>query len=276
MAEVLTKKNSPDVSAIIVTDPVQITAYGLKEGDCVTFLKIQYAADREGWSKNGCTVISPSELKIGNAEEYKIGTCAPSLSKCRNSIAINKPGIYQPNMKGVKTTDVVIEAEKLDVACCPGPVELGIDPCGCACHDDPTEPLPMVEEGVCGGPSFVKMAWMFSPYDNKDPAATVEVQNCDGDVVGYVYPTAGPGHTVPVKACTDNGVEVIGFAVNNSASAAQMIAFEPGCGCSGDGNRSSQGYKSGDVNIINEKVKIADVFGDVIDDDGGLIEVGED
>ena len=39
MAEVLTKKGSPEVSAIVVTDPVQITAYGLGDGDCVTFFK---------------------------------------------------------------------------------------------------------------------------------------------------------------------------------------------------------------------------------------------
>lgn len=264
MAEILTKEGSPEVSAIIVTTPVQITAYGLKSGDCVTFLKIQYTADRNNWQRNGCSVLSPSEIKVGRAEEYKIGTCAPSLSKCRNSIVINKPGIYQPNMKGVKTTDVVIEAEELDTACCPGPAELGIDPCGCACHGDPTEPLPILEEG-CGGPSFVKMAWMYSPYDDRDPEATVSVTNCDGEVIGYVYPEAGDGHTVPVKACTENGVKVIGFAANNSASAAQMVAYQPdaGCGCSG-GNGQQSSEASGSVNIVNETVKIADVFGDII------------
>lgn len=265
MAEILTKEGSPEVSAIVVTNPVQITAYGLQSGDCVTFLKIQYTADRETYQRNGCSVISPSELKIGRAEEYKIGTCAPSLSKCRNSIVINKPGIYQPNMKGVKTTDVVIEAEELDVACCPGPVELGIDPCGCACHDDPTEPLPMVESDGCGGPGFVKMAWMYSPYDERDPEATVEVSNCDGNVIGYIYPEAGTGHTVPVKACTANGVEVIGFAANNSNAAAQMVAYQPETGDRGcAGKKDSPKGDGGSVNIINETVKIADVFGNVI------------
>lgn len=261
MAKVLTKQGSPEVLAVVVTDPVQITAYGLGTGDCVTFHKIQYSADKNNWSRNGCSVISPSEIKVGRAEEYKIGKCAPSLSKCRNSIVINKPGIYQPVMKNVSAADVVIEAEDLSIGCCPTPEELGIEPCGCACHDDPTEPLPIIEEG-CGGPSFVKMAWMFSPYDNKDPEATVAVNDCDGNVTGYVYPEAGPGHTVPVKMCTDEGVTIIGFAANNSSAAAQMVAYQPddGCGCSG-GNSNSSG---GDVNIVTEEVKIADIFGDLV------------
>lgn len=263
MVEVLTKENSPEVSAIIVTEPVQITAYGLQDGDCVTFLKVRYTADRDKWEKSGCTIISPSELKIERAEEFRIGACAPSLSKCRNSIVISKPGIYQPNMKDVKTTDVTIEAEQLDSTCRPTPEELGIEPCGCACHDEPTETLPILEEGSCGGPSFVKMAWMFSPYDDKDPEATVEVTNCNGDIVGYIYPEAGPGHTVPVKSCSTDGLKIIGFAVNNSSAASQMVVNDTiiGCGCS-SGADSNGGQ--GDVNIVAETTKFADIFGTTI------------
>lgn len=262
MVEVLTKENSPEVSAIVVTDPIQITAYGLQKGDCVTFLKIRYTADRDKWERNGCSLISPSELKIDRAEEYKIGACVPSLSKCRNSIVINKPGIYQPNMKGVKTTDVTIEAEQISPACCPGPVELGIEPCGCACHGEPTEPLPMMEDSVCGGPSFVKMAWMYSPYDDRDQEANVEVTNCDGDIVGYIYPEPGPGHTVPVKLCTDEGLKVIGFAVNKSDAAADMIvnSSQGGCGC----QSSNLGGGHGDVTIVTDDTKFADAFGVIV------------
>lgn len=257
MTEILTKKNSPEVSAIIVTDPVQITAYGLGDGDCITFLKVQFEADRDKWTRNGCSIIRPSELRIGNAEEYKIGVCQPSISKCRNTIIINRPGIYQPNMKDVSSTDVVIEADKLDISCCPSPEELGIEPCGCSCHDEPTEPLPIIEEG-CGG-AFTRIAWMYGPYDNKDPKATVEVTGCDGTIAGYIYPTAGPGHTIPVKSCGDGGTKIVGFASNNSSAASQMFNSE--CGHSGC---NSKGGNQGGVNVIIEEVKIADMFGDLV------------
>lgn len=263
MAEVLTKKGSPEVSAIVVTDPVQITAYGLGEGDCVTFLKIQYDADRKTFARKGCSIIPPSELKVGRASDYMIGTCKPSLSKCRNTIIINRPGIYQPSLKNVSAMDIVIEAEEIEQGCCPGPAELGIDPCGCACHDDPTELLPMLEDSVCGGPQFVKMAWMFSPFDHKDPAATVEVKGCDNEVVGYIYPEAGPGHTIPVRSCTEEGTVIIGFAINNSNAAAQMVAYQSDCGCGGN-NEAKGGSQAGKTVVVESDMKYADIFGDKI------------
>lgn len=239
MPEVLTKQGSPDVSAIIVTDPVQITAYGLGDGDCVTFLKIQYDADRKTFARNGCSVIPPSELKVGRASDYMIGACKPSLSKCRNTIIINRPGIYQPSLKNVSAMDVAIEAEEISNGCCPGPAELGIDPCGCGCHGEPTEPLPMHEDSVCGGPQFIKMAWMYSPFDDRDSAATVKVTDCDGNIKGYIYPSAGPGHTIPVYVCTENGTSIYGFAINNSSAASQMVTYQSGSECSSSQNNHS-------------------------------------
>lgn len=259
MPEVLTKKGSPEVSAIVVTDPVQITAYGLGDGDCVTFLKIQYDADRKTFARNGCSIIPPSELKVGRASDYMIGACKPSLSKCRNTIIINRPGIYQPSLKNVSAMDVVIEAVQIDQGCCPGPSELGIDPCGCACHDDPTEPLPMIEDSVSGGPKIMKMAWMFGPYDNRDPAATVQVTDCDGNIKGYIYPSPGPGHTVPVQACTLNGVSQVGFAVNNSSAASQMVTYQDSC-CDGE-KVEAKGGETTQVAEVNP-TQFADIFGD--------------
>lgn len=61
--------------------------------------------------------------------------------------------------------------------------------------------------------------------DPKDPAATVEMADCDGieDSV-WIYPAPGAGHTVKVMDC--NGT-LVGYAANQSACAAD-------CGCPKD------------------------------------------
>jgi hypothetical protein len=64
----------------------------------------------------------------------------------------------------------------------------------------------------------------FHEMDPKDPAATVEMAPCAGDTSVdslWIYPSAGPGHTVKVTDC--DGV-LIGYAVNKSDCA-------PDCGC---------------------------------------------
>ena len=106
---------------------------------------------------------------------------------------------------------------------------------------------------------MVKIAWMFSPYDNKDPSATVEVTDCSGTIKGYVYPKAGPGHTVPVRACTENGLVVIGFAANNSNAAARMLTYQGDCGCGG----SNEANGNGATKVVQvESKQFADIFGD--------------
>lgn len=64
----------------------------------------------------------------------------------------------------------------------------------------------------------------FHLLDPKDPAATVEMAPCDDDNSVdsvWIYPSAGPGHTV--KVLNDSGV-VVGYAANRSDCA-------PDCGC---------------------------------------------
>lgn len=64
----------------------------------------------------------------------------------------------------------------------------------------------------------------FHEMDPKDPAATVELAPCQGDTSAdpiYIYPTAGPGHTLKKLDCDGN---VLGYAVNRSDCA-------PDCGC---------------------------------------------
>jgi hypothetical protein len=64
----------------------------------------------------------------------------------------------------------------------------------------------------------------FHLMDPKDPAATVEMATCPGDETTdsvWIYPAAGPGHTVKVMDCDGNP---IGYAANRSDCA-------PDCGC---------------------------------------------
>lgn len=87
-----------------------------------------------------------------------------------------------------------------------------VNPCGRLRWSDTDEscgylatyPLP------CGGLAF-------RPDDNRDPEATVEIRNCDDELVAYIYPTPRPGAITPVhQGCEGCGGELMGFAVNGS------------------------------------------------------------
>jgi len=93
-----------------------------------------------------------------------------------------------------------------------------------------TEALPVCPEPVVYCPSLrIACAggvpgFGFHEADPPDPAATVVMEPCDGDTSVdpiYIYPTAGPGHTVRVN--NDDGT-LVGYAVNKSDCA-------PDCGC---------------------------------------------
>lgn len=256
--------NKTDVKGFSVPKAVRVTAFGLTGKDTVTFKRVQYCSLQASYSRTGCCLFTPETAQISSAVDYQIGECPPSLTPKRNTIIIPYAGSYIPIVNGDESADLVVQVEPVEGTQFDDK-EKGIDPCGCSCHDDPTEPLPMLEDSVCGGPQFVKMAWMFSPYDNKDPAATVEVKGCDNEVVGYIYPEAGPGHTIPVRSCTEDGSVVIGFAVNNSNAAAQMVAYQSDCGCAGN-NEAQGGSQAGKTVIVESDMKYSDIFGDKIKD----------
>ena len=57
----------------------------------------------------------------------------------------------------------------------------------------------------------------FHEADIRDPAATVQIADCDGALdTAYIYAEAGPGHTVKITDCDGN---LVGYAVNRSACA---------------------------------------------------------
>ena len=64
---------------------------------------------------------------------------------------------------------------------------------------------------------------MFHPDEERDPAATVAVEDCEGIVWGYIYPTAANGRTLPIGAC---GEPPICYATNQSSTAP---TFAPSC-----------------------------------------------
>lgn len=67
----------------------------------------------------------------------------------------------------------------------------------------------------------------FHEMDPKDPAATVVMTPCDGDATAdplYIYPSAGPGHTVKI---TDELGALVGYAVNKSDCAPACCPKDP-------------------------------------------------
>lgn len=72
-----------------------------------------------------------------------------------------------------------------------------------ACDYDASYPLP--------GYGF-----MYQPGDAVDPEATVEMNECNGTVMGWLYPTPRVGATVAVRNCQG---EILGYARNRSETA---------------------------------------------------------
>lgn len=84
----------------------------------------------------------------------------------------------------------------------------------------------------------------YRPTDPRDPAATVELEDCIGEnVIGYIYPTPREGASVPVTAdecdsvCCGSG-DLLGFAVNPTGDCPSCkppkpgphaVEFIPGC-----------------------------------------------
>lgn len=95
-----------------------------------------------------------------------------------------------------------------------------------------TETLPVCPVPVTYCPSLRiscdgQAGFGFHLLDPKDPAATVELAPCPGDTSMdsiWIYPSAGPGHTLKVTDCDGNP---IGYAANKSDCA-------PDCGCPKD------------------------------------------
>ena len=99
---------------------------------------------------------------------------------------------------------------------------------GVSCGYSPSVPLVLEVYDGCGGGQ--QIGYMYHPSEERDPAATVAVHDCDGVVLGYIYPTASTGRTLPVGDCDS---DPIGYALNYSSTApsyAQDFA-DASCGC---------------------------------------------
>lgn len=241
-----------DIKGFSVKNAVKVTAYNLTNEDTVTFQRVHYCSSQPHFDKHSCALISPSKSELSSANEYKIGTCAPSLTPERNSLIIPYAGNYIPVVNG-NPTDLVVEVEPVDLRDF-SDKELGVEPCG-FCLDKTWEttgvercnqhfieieelsncgnlrwtrtnkrcgyyasvPIPItLDEGDCCGSVF--MGYLFHPDETRDPDATVEIRDCENKLWGYAYPIAGDGHTLPIEIC--DGL-VVGYAVNNSATAPQ-------------------------------------------------------
>lgn len=87
------------------------------------------------------------------------------------------------------------------------------------CGVSPSVPI-VIEDDCCN--RFT--GYLFSPDEPRDPAATAEIIDCDTRILGYGYPTAGAGHTLPIQDC--DGV-IHAYAANQSNTAPTSAP----CGC---------------------------------------------
>ena len=153
--------------------------------------------------------------------------------KCRNGVAVRMtadfPWVVLEAPQGVSLRARVIA--HIDAIVTVSMTESTGESCmGCPCEEPP--PVYCASVAMTGG------GFMFHAADSRDPAATTLIQDCSNVTLGYLYPTAGPGHTVDVRACDGT---LIGYAVNRSdcapeCSLCDVAAAADGCdscGCSG-------------------------------------------
>lgn len=211
---------SAEVSGFSVSKAVRVTAFGLSGKDTVTFKRVQYCSKQPSYVREGCSLFSPEPAQLSNAVDYQIGECLPSLTAKRNTLIIPYAGSYIPVPSGTESADLIVQVEPIDGTQFDDK-EKGIAPCGLS---EPVQryeasvPLPIVlyEGGGCGS-TF--MGYLFHPNETRDPKANVAIHDCE-KIVGYAYPQAGDGHTLPIQQC--DGV-IVGYAVNRSLTAPQQL-----------------------------------------------------
>lgn len=243
---VLFSPESPDVQGFVVSSAVRITAYGLTDEDMVTFQRVRYCSEKTSYTREGCALFKPTAGVISSAVEYKIGDCAPSLTADRNTIVIPYAGSYLPVLDVADETAITLEVEPISGTDFDDK-EKGIEPCGLACKDKEwnttgaercNQHFVEIEEiSNCGNIRWTRTAqrcgysasiplevelgagdcvtaYLFHPDETRDPDANIAIYACE-ELVGYAYPSAGDGHTVPLEDCEGN---IEGWAVNNSAT----------------------------------------------------------
>jgi len=62
----------------------------------------------------------------------------------------------------------------------------------------------------------------FRPGDAIDPRATSDLKDCEGNILAFIYPDAAPGHSIEVINCDG---EVIGYAANESDCSGKEAQF---------------------------------------------------
>ena len=89
----------------------------------------------------------------------------------------------------------------------------------------PTDYCPSVKLSCSG-----QYGYGFGPDDIKDPAATVEIEGCDGVAPVWIYPTALAGHNIEI---TDDAGVVIGYSANSSQCAGGSLVTISGTQATG-------------------------------------------
>lgn len=237
--------------------PVFLYAYGMAAGDQICVRRVVTSAEESGFVSTGCAVNQPvpgSVMARSNVDACGTPVC---MDMSNPSIQLPEPGTYELVGTGpgfaagtILVEEAVWTGEHSPVQCSK-PIEIASLPpieikrhvvdaqvvCGELWYiwsdgTKTTETLPVCPVPVVYCPSLRiscdgQPGFGFHTVDPKDPAATVEMVPCPGDEMTdsiWIYPAAGPGHTIKVADCDGN---VIGYAVNKSDCA-------PDCGCPKD------------------------------------------
>lgn len=122
-------------------------------------------------------------------------------------------------------------------------------------------PPPVEEVVYCASIALPGGGFMYHYADSRDPAATTQFKDCNGKVLGYVYPTPGPGHTVEITSCCPE-VTTIGWGVNRSECFVEPNMMEvyqsmcavakPSCGCKSP--EEPKPVLTTDVSVTSEKI----------------------
>jgi hypothetical protein len=179
------------------------------------------------YNANTCTFSAPSTAVLPN---MTIAACVPvtsTLSICPPPACFTWSGTtYNSVADLVADVRVLVPSVSYDATTCtfsaPSPATLPVMTL-VACVAEVVYCASLrIDSGNCTDLSCCEIGYAYRDGDVVDPLATVAVTNCAGANDGFIYPTAGVGHTVPYY---DGGAVVLGYLSNQSTCAPDQVSL---------------------------------------------------
>lgn len=152
-------------------------------------------------------------LRAVDAQGYAIKEAQSQLVKQLEAAIAAKPD--------TKVATLTVDGSKLVVTNTDGStatVDLCALPAKQVC-----EYVATVQVAVEDNCSIKRVAWAYHPDDRRDPAATVELADCNNNTIALLYPTEDTQHNVPVQV--DD--KVVGYAMAKPTFVRPAVE----CGC---------------------------------------------